>query len=146
MYGKNHSDETRIKISETKKAYPVWKKEEIKKKMAETISAYPDWKKEEIHVRKSEAQKGHVMSEENKKRLSEVNTGRIPWNKGKLLTEEHRKHIEEGHIRKKVIRNDGVVFLSVTEAANALGVRPSAISSVLHGRSKKTCGYTFTLG
>lgn len=45
--------------------------------------------------------------------------------------------------RKSVIRSDGVVFTSLTEAANASGVYVSNLSKCCHGQLAHTGGYGF---
>jgi hypothetical protein len=45
--------------------------------------------------------------------------------------------------RHSVIRNDGIVYSSVTEAASALGCSRRAITLVLNGTNKTCRGYTF---
>lgn len=42
-----------------------------------------------------------------------------------------------------VIRNDGMIFKSVSEAADALGVRQGEVSGALTGRQRTVKGYTF---
>lgn len=45
--------------------------------------------------------------------------------------------------RRAVVRGDGEVFASITEAAKSSGASPQGISRVLKGSLKKTHGYTF---
>ena len=42
-----------------------------------------------------------------------------------------------------VIRNDGMIYKSVSDAANDLGVRQGVISNALRGRQRTVKGYTF---
>lgn len=42
-----------------------------------------------------------------------------------------------------VIRNDGMIYRSVSEAAEALGVRQGVISNALQGRQRTVKGHTF---
>lgn len=60
----------------------------------------------------SEALKGHKVTEETKKKISEANKGRIPWSKGKTgvysedtlkkISENTKKAMENPEIRKKI--------------------------------------------
>lgn len=45
--------------------------------------------------------------------------------------------------RKKVVRSDGVIFNSLTEAANAVGSNVSNVSMCCHGKLAHTGGYGF---
>lgn len=45
--------------------------------------------------------------------------------------------------RKRVMRSDGKVYKSVTEAARQNGVTAACISEVLHGKQKTSNGYSF---
>lgn len=63
---------------------------------------------------------------------------------------EHAKRVLNrslGGSKQKAIRvvETGEVFLSITEAANSLGVRQGSISNVLRGYSKTLHGYHFEL-
>ena len=76
MYGKTHTEESRIKISESKKGKVPWNKgktmsEEFSRKMSEVKKGQVPWNK------------GKTMSEESRIKMSESCKGRIPWNKGK---------------------------------------------------------------
>ena len=45
---------------------------------------------------------------------------------------------------RSVIRSDGKRFMSVMDAARALGVTDNAVQAVLHGRNKTCKGFTFS--
>ena len=111
-----HSDETKIKMSEShtgktfsenhrKKISEANKNpsEEIRRKQSEankgkTVS-------EETRRKLSEAQSkykgethqcyGKTFSEESRRKMSEAHKGQIPWNKGKTLSEENKKKLSE---------------------------------------------------
>ena len=77
--GYKHSEEVRMKISESKRGVPI--SEEHKQKISEA-------KKGRIHSEEtkkkiSESRKGQKISEETKKKISEANKGNVPWHKGK---------------------------------------------------------------
>ena len=73
-YGYIHSEETKKKLSETRKG---------KKHSEET--------KQKI----GEAQKGKKLSDETRKKMSEAHKGEKNWNYGKHLSEEHKKKLSE---------------------------------------------------
>lgn len=144
-YGKHPSDETRRKLSEATKG-----------------ANNPHYgKHHSLEARKkiSEAHKGKHLSAEHKREISEAQKGRIPWNKGKHLSAETRRKIGESgkgrhHLsheaRKKLIEMNkkavicfetGILYYSVTEAAESIGLTPSAISNVLRGAHKTAGGY-----
>ena len=72
MFGKNHSEETRKKMSESHKNIS----DETRKKM-------------------SESQKGKHLSEEHRRKISESQKGRTAPNKGTHISEETKKKISE---------------------------------------------------
>lgn len=96
--GKHHSDETKRKMSETRKGKPSPLKgkhisEAHKRKISEYLKGKPSRTKgkhfsEESKKRMSEAHKGHVFSEETKRKISEAK-------KGKHLSEETKRKKSE---------------------------------------------------
>lgn len=85
MYGKSHSEETRKKLSLShigKNFHPNWKpnieqREKISKKAKERLSD-----------KNKHPRFGKHCSDETKKKISEKNKGRIPWNKNKKKSQE----------------------------------------------------------
>lgn len=79
MYGKQHSKETKEKISQAQKGKKL--SDEHKQKISEKskLNKHTEETKQKI----SNSHKGKIMSEETKNKLSESKKGRIPWNKGK---------------------------------------------------------------
>ena len=82
FFGYTHSDETKRKISITKK-----------QKMSPEI-------REKIRIARSK-QIMKPCSEETKRKLSEANKGQIPWSKGKSLSEETKTKISISESRTK---------------------------------------------
>ena len=95
--GQSVSEETRKKMSESRKGRIPWNKgktgvysEEARKKISESRKGRIPWNK---------GKKMSPMSEEHKKKISEANKGKNTWSKGVKrgrYSEEHRKHISEG--------------------------------------------------
>lgn len=96
---------------------------------------------------------GKKMSEEQKEKISKTKTG-------SKLSEEHKKKIgdslrgqkyHDDEFKRKlaernavaVMRSDGVIFNSVTEAAQSVGLKQPAISNAIH-RGSKSGGYTWS--
>jgi group I intron endonuclease len=97
---------------------------------------------------------GKPMSEEQKEKLRQINLG-------KKLTEEHKRKISDGckgkihhdedfkkrlaeRNKHSVIRDDGMYFDTVDEAAAYVGVTPSAISNAMR-RGNRSGGYYWKL-
>ena len=98
--------------------------------------------------------KGKMWTPEYREHMRAINTG-------KKLTEEHKKKISDGcrgkthhddEFRKRlaernkhsVVRDDGVFFSTVNEAADSVGVTPSAISNAMR-RGNRSGGYYWKL-
>jgi G:T-mismatch repair DNA endonuclease (very short patch repair protein) len=107
--GEKLSEETKRKISESKKGTPAWNKgkkgqipwnkgrkfsEESKRKMSESSKGQTAWNKG----------KTGIYSEETKKKMSVsyFKKGMIPHNKGKKATEEEKKKMSENMNRPEV--------------------------------------------
>jgi group I intron endonuclease len=93
-----HSEETKLKISESTKGRKrseqsikkskesklgIPRSEETKKKISEALKGikYPI-RTEEYRLKLSNLNKGKKLSEETKKKLSDSHKGKTPWNKG----------------------------------------------------------------
>lgn len=61
---------------------------------------------------------GKHLSEENKKRLSEIHKGRIPWNKRGKMTESERLQVREYNGKSKRVQcvETKIIFFSTREA------------------------------
>ncbi len=110
--GKKHSEETKKKISEAKKGRVfteehiknrtkaqtgLKRSEEIKEKMRKPKSAEHALKVK-IWNQINKINLGKKASAETKKKISENNIGKIPWNKGKVFsTEEKEKYYSRGN-------------------------------------------------
>jgi len=87
--GKKISDETRKKMSKTKKGEKHW----WGYKISESLKGKSKTKE---HILKNRlAQLGKKLSIETRKKLSDSNKGHIPWIKGRHHTEESRRKIGE---------------------------------------------------
>lgn len=128
MYGKPKSEETKKKISESKKG--KHHTEEHKRKL-------------------SEAHKGKHHSEEAKKKMSEVKKGENHPMYGKHHTEEHKRKLSEalkGQGAKPIIGTNKVTgeiieFKSAIEAFKVLGINNSDISACCKGKRKSAGGW-----
>ena len=116
MWGKHHTEESKRKNSKSNKISTAGEKngmygkhhsEETKKKIGEKSRGHID--SEETRRKKSEAAKrsssGRKLSEETKHKIAEAHRGKVPWNKGKKLgkratprvfSKQARKNISEG--------------------------------------------------
>jgi hypothetical protein len=88
---KNNSGENSIKYWKGKKGGPVSGENHPMKK-------YP-----ELRIQVSNKLKGHLVSEETRKKISEKNKNQIPWNKGKKLlplSDSHKMKISKSNLGK----------------------------------------------
>lgn len=120
-YGKHRSAGTRRKISEANKGRHY--SAETRQKMSESLK------------------RAYLNNPELRQKLSESQKGRIPWNKGKHQSDETRKKIGEANAKAVICVETGILYSSTTEAGKSIGVTATAISSVLHGKSKTSGGY-----
>ena len=101
--GRIFSEEHRRKLSESHKGHTV--SEETRKKMSEAKKGennplYGKHFSEETRRKISEANKGHTVSEETRRKLSESLKGRTSPMKGVTLSEETRKKMSEAMKRR----------------------------------------------
>lgn len=63
----------------------------------------------------------------------------------KILKIDYSKGIEKTHLKnqKKIIRNDGKIYNSLSDAKKDIGNQNAHISEVCRGKLKSTCGYSF---
>ncbi len=106
-----------------------------------------DWVEARIAPRRgrplSEEAKNHIakgnlgkkMSEEAKKKMSLAKIGKRQSPEAIKRSSERRK--------RPVIDQYGKVYLSLQEAAAAIGVKPSNISAIVHGKQRSAMGYIF---
>ena len=92
MLGKHHSEETKQKISNSKKGKVIISDEQRKK-----ISKANKGRKmsDDFGEKVSKALKGRKLSDEHKKKLSEAEKGKPSNRKGAHLTEEQKQHLRE---------------------------------------------------
>jgi group I intron endonuclease len=77
------------------------------------------------------------MAQRGKKQTPETIAKRVAKLRGK------KRARALGLTTKKIIDHNGVIYSSLTEAAELTGVGISAISSILHGRSRQAKGFVF---
>ena len=132
MTGRTFSEETIEKMKEAAKNRPS----EARKKQAEKIRGR---KLTEEHKRKiSESGKGRVISEESRRKISE-------YHKGKKKKPEAVEAMAASKRKKVKCLNNGIVYESMTAAANDLGIRQGKISDVIRGVGRSVKGYKFEL-
>lgn len=105
----------------------------------------------------SKSQKGRVLTEEHRKKISDSLKGRkLPPNmvearrkrmignaytKGVSLSEEHKKKISESCIgkggKKVVCINDGNIYDTITEAAKTYDLKRHSVLNICRGKTKK---------
>lgn len=95
----------------------------------------------------------HIMSEEARKRLSENMKKNNPMKdpiiakkqgetkKGIKLSQEVRQHISEGHKKRVLCIETGIIYESRNAAAEAVGVSGSGIGRAINGEQKTSGGY-----
>lgn len=94
-----------------------------------------------------EANRRRIWSEESKQKVSAANKGRVHPSKSastRLKLSQANKGKKKPHQEKSIIcTTNGIIFKSISMAAEALDLFASGISMVLAGRLKTTGGYTF---
>ena len=103
--------------------------EETRRKMSEIASRRMSGKNNPMY--------GNRHSEESRKKMSESQKGRTPWNKGKKLPQFSGENSSRS---RKIIQysNDGTlikIWNSTTEAGVALSISRTSITNCLTGRS-----------
>ena len=98
MYGRNHSEEAKKKMSEASKRINL--SDETRKKMSEASKRIN--LSEETRKKMSEASKRINLSEETRKRMSESTKGKNNSMYGRKFSEEHRKKISEANKGRKL--------------------------------------------
>ena len=102
----------------------------------------------------SEANKGHTVSDETRKRMSESRKQLLKRNPrlvatrcGSKMTAEHKeKFLLAGQrsIKKQIqCIETGIIYESLTAACKSVGVNITCLSEMLHGKQKSAGGYTW---
>lgn len=165
-----YSDESKKKMSETKLGIPISK--EAKDKMSKAHKKIWDnddgtlskqrskivkeaWKNQEYREKISAARKEYWSNQQNREKASErgkkmasdpkyikkVSDGVKSAHKKPETKKKMRKHYDKQ--MKQVIDSNGVVYPSIKDAADKLGIMPSNIVKVIKGDYKKTKGLVF---
>ena len=144
-YGKHHTEETRKKISQALKG----ENNPMYGRTGENNPMYGKHHTEESRKKMSKAQKGKIVSEETRKKMSQLMKGENNPMYGKKLSEKRRKNLLQATNYRKtplvVIDKNGKVkiFESQNECSRVLGVNLGNINSCLKGRYKTAGGYSF---
>ena len=125
FYGKQHSKETKYKISEANKGRLSARKgchlsDETRKKLSES------------HKGKNNFFYGKHHTEETKQKLSELHKGNTPWNKGKSQYFNRRKII---------CIETQIVYSSAKEAGISNNIAPSNITMCAQHKYKQAGGF-----
>lgn len=102
---KKHSEETKRKMSEARKAHyanmtPEERKFELRNFIkAGQTNAVGRVVSKETREKLSKLQMGRIKTKEEIKKLSDSLKGHVPWNKGRNWTEEEKDRIRKGVIR-----------------------------------------------
>ena len=153
FYGKHHSEESRLKISESQKGKESTFKgrkhtEEAKKKMSEAKKGKSLSEEHKSNISKSQSGENHPMygkrhSEETKRKMSESKKGKESPRKGVKLSEETKRKLSEskkGQNSKKVICiTTNKIFDSIKEASDFYNCNKSDITQCCKGK-RKTSG------
>lgn len=140
-------------------ANPDNKKRWIEKRTGEKRD-YSQERRKQIGEMLSSFNRGKHLSEEHKRKISDSEKGRKPWNTGKKMTDEYCKMLSNRRkelglkrspetiekiaaaSRKPVVCIEtGIVYASQREAANATGANEGKISEVLKGKRKTAGGF-----
>jgi hypothetical protein len=82
-----------------------------------------------------------TLSDETKKKLSEVHKGKITWNKGIKMTNEMRKILNEARYSQVFCVETGIAYRSLKEAEEKTGIKYQLISRVCRKQRKTAGGY-----
>lgn len=143
IWGHRHSDETRKKMSTTRKGrvFSEAHKQALSKARQGIKLNLTDEQRRQI----SESKKGNkynlgrVVSQEMRARISAKLTGR------KMPEEEKiKQRLAHAKNAKPFMDQYGTVYASSKDAIRRLGVNPSSLLRVLKGRLKSTKGYKFS--
>ena len=87
---------------------------------------------------------------QKKETRSLAQIGKVSPRKGSIMTEEQKQKISEARkgvrlpsIWKSIVRNDGAIFDSITDAANAINVSAGNVVAQLKGRRRVAGGFQF---
>lgn len=127
FYGKKHSPETLVKLSELKKG-------------ARHVN-YGKHLSPETRAKISAAQKGRPCPESKKKKLSEANKGKAPTRATIEKAREFSMSPENPLCRAVVCVETGVEYFSASEAARQTGCSRTKITACCSGRRKSTGGF-----
>lgn len=108
---------------------------------------------EESRKKLSEVQTGRILSDETKQKMSESHKGKqfsqetrdklSKAHKGKKFSSESINKMANAHKKQIICLTNGVVYDSATDAAKILGLNRSSIYGVLRKNRKATHGYVF---
>lgn len=133
-------EQTKKKISDARKGSIPWNK-------GIPRTAEERHKMSMSHMGKTKGEKngnyGKPMSAEAKAKLSKANRNKPAWNKGKknTCTKEQVQRIKETNSKPVVCVETMVVYASVTEASQSVGVSITAVANCLKGKTSKSGGY-----
>lgn len=127
--------------------------EEWRKRLSDSNKRYYQ-EHPEARRRITERQKGTSQSEESKRKRSETmkqyfidhpeqREQRGRSFRGKKRGAEFSKALGERKSKSIICIETGKIYKSLKEASESIGVRPTGISNMLHGRAKSCKGYTF---
>ena len=154
--GRKHSEETKLKMSESQKGKHLSDESKLKMSEAQKGENNPMYGKhhsEETKLKMSESQKGKHHSDEAKRKNSEAHKGeKNPMygkhhsdesklkmsesQKGKHLSDESKLKMSESHSKKVICITTGKTFNSLKEASNCYNVAISNISRCCGGTRK----------
>ena len=100
---------------------------------------------EEIKKKIGLGNKGKIVSQETRKKMSDSHKGQKAWNKGKKLSKENCEAISRSRVNKKKVRcaTTGKSFESMMDADKRFNLPAGSVSKVCNGKRKSTHGLTF---